>query len=217
MVSLSRGLLARALQPLAMSTSRGRATVETMVVAIVVYAIQLVVLLVGGSIELFALSAPLTERPWTIITSVYSHGGISHLLANLAGLLVFGWIVERKSTRLRFHAFILLTGASAGIAEVLIGAQFGPSPLVVGISGAVFALIGYVFAANPVTESVVGRLELSVRGQVVVFIIVALVITWVTRGERVAIIAHFTGLLLGLLAGRLRLLRASSEVNRSLK
>lgn len=191
-----------------MAHGTGRATIEVLVVVIVVYLLQVFAFAVGLGIELFALTAPLGERPWTIITSVYAHGGPNHLFANLLALLVFGFIVERRSTRWRFHGFVVATGALAGIAEVIVGGLLGPAPLVVGISGAVFALMGYVIASNPVTDSVFARLEVDPRIQLALMIVLAVAITWVTRGERVALVAHFTGFLLGLASGRTHLLRA---------
>ena len=183
-------------------------TVETVGIVLAVFVVQVIALTIGLSIDLFALSMPLEDNPWTIVTAVYAHAGISHLVANLVALIVFGYIVERRSSRWRFHAFIVTTGALAGIAEVIVGSLMGASPLVVGISGAVFALMGYILASNPVTDSAVAWLEVDVRVQLVLMLLIAVAITWITRGERVALVAHFTGFLLGLISGRAHLLRA---------
>lgn len=190
-----------------MAHPTGRATIEVAVAVVIVYALQTAMVVVGLGVELLALSAPLSQYPWTVVTAVYAHGGPSHLLANLAGLILFGFIVERRTSRSRFHAFILLTGAIAGVAEVLVGSVIGASPMVLGISGAVFALMGYVFASNPVSGTVLDWLEVDWRVQLILFLVIALIITILTAGERVALIAHFTGLTLGLLSGRLHLLR----------
>lgn len=192
-----------------MAPRTGQAILEVLLLCILVFLAQVVSLTFGLSgMEFFALSVPLSEYPWTIVVSVYAHGGIDHLIANIIGLLVFGFIVERRSSRARFHAFVLGTGAIAGIAEVLVGSMLGPSPLVLGISGAVFALMGYVLTSNPVAESVFGWLEMDLKVQLVLMVVLALAITWITRGERVALVAHFTGFLLGLIAGRAHLLKA---------
>ena len=184
-----------------------RATAEVGVLVLVVYLLQQLLVLVGIGLEMVALSAPLADRPWTLVLAVYAHATPSHLVANLVALVLFGLIVERRSTRRRFHAFVLATGMLSGIAEVLIGTLVGAAPLVLGLSGATFALMGYVLASNPVTDGVLRGLQADRRVQLVLMVFVAVGITWVTRGERVALIAHFTGVLLGLLAGRARLLR----------
>ena len=190
-------------------------TIETAGVVLAVFVVQMALFTFGAGMELFALSMPFASRPWTLITSIYAHGGVQHLIANIVALLLFGWIVERHSTRFRFHLFILLTGMISGIAEVLVGSMIGPSPLVVGISGAVFALMGYVVASNPVTVTILNRTDIDPKIQFGMMLLIALLITWVTRGERVALIAHFTGFMLGLMAGRLRLLRTSNQAQHS--
>jgi len=160
--------------------------------------------LAGG---LFVLSAPLELRPWTLVTSVYAHAGAGHLLANAVALAVVGPLVERRTTRLRFHAFFAATGGLAGVAEVTLGGVLaGDERAVLGGSGAVFALLGYLLAGNVVTARLLDRVELSPRAQVALFLAVAAAVAVATAGPGVALIAHATGLLLGLLAGRVRLL-----------
>ena len=190
-----------------MSHRTGQATLEVILLVVAVYVLQTLMLVMGMSLDVFTLALPLDQHPWTIVLAVYAHGGPSHLFANIIGLLVFGFIVDRRTARARFHAFILLTGAIAGLAEVLIGSLVGPSPVVLGISGAVFALMGYVFTSNPVTDTVLDWLEVDWRVQLGLFVLIAVAITYLTAGERVALIAHFTGLVLGLIAGRMHLLR----------
>lgn len=184
-----------------------RATIEVAAITLVVFAVQTIATLVGLGIELFALSAPLTHRPWTVVTSVYAHGGVAHLVTNLVAILLFGAIVERRTTRWRFHAFVFGTGAVAGIAQVTVGSLLGPSPLVLGISGAVFALMGYALVSNPVADRLLGSIRMDPKTRIVLVILFAGVVTLASAGERVALIAHFTGFVLGLGAGRGHLLR----------
>ena len=186
----------------------GRATAEIMVIAIAMFVLQVLLGTIGLGIELFALATPLSHQPWTIVTSVYAHGNLDHLIANLIGLLIFGLLVERRSTRYRLHGFVLVTGVLAALAQVLVATLFGVNAYVVGISGAVFALMGYSMTSNPVTESVIGWFELNARTQIVIMIVIAVVITWVTRAEQAALFGHFTGFLLGMVAGRIHVLRA---------
>ena len=199
---------------MAMGWGSSSPTVETVAAVLLVFLVQTVATAVGFGIELFALAAPLDVRPWTLVTSVYAHGNLTHLAMNAVALLVFGLLIERVTTRLRFHAFIIGTGAVAGSAEVLVGATVGSSPLVLGISGAVFALMGYLVAGNPVTDAVVGWLKLDRRLQFLLILLLAGGLTYVTGGENVALVAHFTGFVLGLMAGRLRLLHVGQSSRR---
>ena len=184
-----------------------RATLETLGVALLVGAAQALLGVVGLA-GLFALSTPVAVAPWTLVTSVYAHGSVGHLLANALALLLVGPLVERRTTRARFHAFVVTTGALAGLAQVTIGGLLGPPAAVLGISGAVFALGGYLLAGNVVSETLFDRLRLSPRVQLVLFGLVAVVLTATTAAPGVALIAHATGAFCGLVAGRVGLLDA---------
>lgn len=186
----------------------GRPTVDLLVVFVVVFLVQSLIELVSAPLvaSLFVLSAPLVDQPWAVVTSVYAHGDLSHLLSNAAGLVLFGLLVERVTTRWRFHAFFLTVGALSGTAEIAWQGFAGAGAGVVGASGGVLGLLGYLVAGNTIADRTVGRLELGVREQVVLFGAIAVAITFVTMGPRVAVAGHFVGLVLGLLAGRMRLL-----------
>ena len=182
-----------------------RATLETLAAAALVGIAQGALRLVGLAGTL-ALSTPLSAAPWTVVTSVYAHGSIGHLLANGLALLLVGPLVERRTTRLRFHAFVATTGALAGIAQVTVGGLLGPPAAVLGLSGAVFALGGYLLAGNVVSATLFDRLRLSARAQFALFGLAAVVLTATTAAPGVALIAHATGAFCGLVAGRTGLL-----------
>ncbi|WP_423996172.1 rhomboid family intramembrane serine protease [Halorubrum trapanicum] len=182
-----------------------RATLETLGITLLVGATQALLSLVG-LFGLLALSTPVSVAPWTLVTSVYAHGSVGHLLANAVALLLVGPLVERRTTRLRFHAFVVATGALAGVAQVTVGSLLGPPSAVLGISGAVFALGGYLLAGNVVSATLFDRLRLSPRVQLLLFGLVAVVLTATTAAPGVALIAHATGAFCGLAAGRVGLL-----------
>lgn len=186
----------------------------------VVFLAQLGIELVAGPgrvRSLFALSAPVTLNPWTVVTSVFAHNGVAHLAANAAAFAIVGLLLERETPRWRFYAFFVLTGALSGLAQVWFAAVAGSfvpgvtaSVSVWGASGAVFAMFGYLLTSNRLTDRLVGGVAVSPRVQLLVFAVVAAAITVYTGGARVALVAHFTGLMLGLLAGRLHVLRPRS-------
>lgn len=192
-------------------------TVETLAVIAVVFTLQQFASLVGGLVGLpalgivfFALSPPLSVYPWTLVTSVYAHSGLVHLLSNAVALVLLGLVVEAVTTRTRFHVFFLATGVLAGAVQVVVGGLSGTPTGVLGASGAILALAGYVLAVNPISETILDRLRLRRRAQFGLFALLAVVVTLVTGTAGAALIAHFVGLLVGLLAGRLRLLHADS-------
>jgi membrane associated rhomboid family serine protease len=185
----------------------GRPTLQTLLVMAVVFALQATGSLVGLGTVAFALSLPLDVRPWTLVSATYSHAGVGHLLANAVALVLVGPLVGRRTTPLRFHAFFLTVGALAGVAELLAAAAVGAGVAVVGASGAVFGLVGYALAGNRLARPLFDRLGLGRTATLVVFAGLAVVLTLTTAAPGLALVAHFSGLLLGLLAGRVGLLR----------
>lgn len=160
-----------------------------------------------GLVGLFALAPPVALPPWTLVTSVYAHSGPGHLLSNAAVVLLAGTLVSATTTRLRFHAFFVATGALAGVAHVWTSGLLGVPTGVLGSSGAAFALVGYALAANPASTAVVDALRLPARAVVAVAALVGLVLTVLFSAPGSALVAHFAGAVMGFLAGRLRLLR----------
>jgi membrane associated rhomboid family serine protease len=184
-------------------------TIDTLGVVLVVFLLQLPLSLVGLG-GLFVLAPPLGTAPLTIFTSIYAHASLGHLIANSVVLLVAGLVVERRTTWLRFHLYFVAVGALAGIAQVVLGGLIGPPNAVLGASGAVFGLVGYLLAGNTVSATLRDRIRLSPRVQVVLYAVAALAVTLATGRPGVALIAHFTGLFVGLLAGAVGLLDTGS-------
>ena len=185
----------------------GRPTIDTLLIILVVFAVQQLLAMVAPVLaaSLFVLNQPMAE-PWALVGSVYAHSGPMHLLSNVIGLVLFGLVVERVTTRFRFHLFFLTVGALAGATEVFAQDLVGPTGGVIGASGAVLGLLGYLITGNELADAAVGRLQLDPRQQALVFGVVAVAITFFTVGPNVAVVGHFAGLVMGLIAGRLKLL-----------
>jgi membrane associated rhomboid family serine protease len=193
-----------------------RPSVRLLTLFAVVHVVQwgLAILLGQPSVQgLFSLSRPVLAAPWTLLTSVVAHGSLAHLLSNAVIFLPLAFLLERQTSNRRFYAFFFTTGALAGLAELWTAAIAGsvvpgiPTQVsVIGASGAIFAMLGYLLTSNRLSQRLVSWLPLSGRAQLAFFGTLAAAVTVVTAGQDVALIAHFTGLLMGLLAGRARLL-----------
>ncbi len=182
-------------------------TLDVLVACLFVFLLQSLGTIAIGAAELttlVAVSTPLYEAPWTIITSVYAHAGIWHLLGNAVLIALLGLIVERVTTWVRFQIFFLVTGALAGIVQTLV-----TGGAVLGASGAAFALLGYIITGNRLTDGLLDWLPIPPRWQLVGFVAIAAVIAGSTYAPGVALLGHFTGLFVGLIAGRVHLLRPS--------
>ena len=200
-----------------MRALRRSPTAVTLALVLAVFACQQVAGLLGWR-GLFALSNPLLARPWTLVTSVYAHASVSHLVANALALALGGVLVERLTTRARFHAFFVTVGSLAGVTQVALVGLVGPlvpgmpaRVAVLGASGAVLGLYGYLLGANRLTELLVAGVELAPRVQLVLGVVLAAVVTLLTANPGAALVAHFTGLLVGFLAGRAHLLAPSER------
>lgn len=80
----------------------------------------------------------LTDEPWRLVTTMFLHGGVLHLAANMVGLWFLGSVVERCYGRVAFAALYLLSGLAGGVATMVMD----PSTISVGASGAVFGAFG---------------------------------------------------------------------------
>ena len=151
-----------------------------------------------------ALADPIVDRPWTLLTSVYAHASIGHLLGNALVIATAGTIVAYATTTLRFHAFVIATGAAAGLTQILLGNALGWNVSVLGISGAGFALLGYVVTSNRASAQISKYVPRRVG--IVLAVLFGAGLTILFGGANSAHAAHFAGAMFGLVAGRYRLL-----------
>jgi membrane associated rhomboid family serine protease len=105
--------------------------------------------LVGGSIPWEVVTfrdigpRDIVPPPFTILTSMFLHGGLFHLLGNLLFLWVFAPNVEDVLGRWRFLGFYLTSGIAAAAAQTLLSlAQGDPLMPMVGASGAIAGVMG---------------------------------------------------------------------------
>jgi membrane associated rhomboid family serine protease len=188
-----------------------RATPQIVAVCLVVYAAQVAVVLTAGvdrMAELFALSLPLGDAPWTVVTSVYAHASAWHLLPNVALFSLLGLAVERRTDGTRVHLFVLGSGAIANASQVVVSALvLDVDAHVLGLSGAVFALGGYLLTGNRLSAFILDRFSIPHSLQLIVYVGLAVAVTIATAEPGVAVVGHFAGLLLGLVAGAGNVLR----------
>ena len=86
----------------------------------------------------------------TLITSMFLHGGLLHVLGNMLYLWVFGDNVEGAMGRGRFLAFYFLCGMAAGLAQLALSLH-SPVPQI-GASGAIAGVLGAYFMLFPTSR-----------------------------------------------------------------
>jgi membrane associated rhomboid family serine protease len=87
------------------------------------------------------------EALHTLLTSMFLHGGVFHLLGNMLYLYIFGDNVEDAMGHRRYLIFYLLTGFAASALQIAINpASTLPN---VGASGAIAGVLGAYFVTYP--------------------------------------------------------------------
>jgi membrane associated rhomboid family serine protease len=100
-------------------------------------------------------SIPLQRTPgsvyFTLLTSMFMHGSLMHLLGNMLFLWIFGDNVEDDLSHGRYTAFYLLTGVIASLAHVVSTFVFGNNPFIpsLGASGAISGVMGGYLVLHP--------------------------------------------------------------------
>ncbi|AUV80999.1 rhomboid family intramembrane serine protease [Salinigranum rubrum] len=121
----------------------------------VTFALQLLFQLLGLSPALyrtvFVLSPGNIEYVWTWVTSIFAHGGFTHIAFNSIALYFFGPVVERYLNTRRFTALFFGAGVLAGLAQVgtTLLTEGAAGPGVVGASGAIMGVLGVLTVLNP--------------------------------------------------------------------
>lgn len=90
------------------------------------------------------------ERPYVIITSIFLHGGIEHLLSNILIWLFFGFAVEKELGAAKMLAIFFLGAFAGDLASLPI---YGFNTVSIGASAGIFALIGVGMLVRPVDLS----------------------------------------------------------------
>lgn len=76
-------------------------------------------------------------RPWTIVTYMFLHAGITHILFNMIAFYFFGPRVEARLGSRRFVQLYFVSGVSGALFSFI----FAPASAVVGASAAVFGVM----------------------------------------------------------------------------
>lgn len=87
-----------------------------------------------------------TERPWTLLTSMFVHAGLWHIFANMFTLYFFGRYVRMLVGEGRFLVVYFLGGLLGGVFYLLMAS---PYSIAIGASGAVFAVAGVLTVMRP--------------------------------------------------------------------
>ena len=83
----------------------------------------------------------------TMISSMFLHGGLLHLLGNMLYLWIFGDNIEDRLGRVRYLAFYLICGVVAALAQAL--PDMDSQIPMIGASGAISGVLGAYLVLYP--------------------------------------------------------------------
>lgn len=142
----------------------------------------------------------LVAQPWRLVTPIFIHTGVLHIIFNLFWVYDFGMLIESKESRW-FFLLLVLSGAILGnlLQLLLAGPYFG------GLSGVVYALFGYLWVSAKTNL----RSGYFISTPIIVLLMAWLVIGFTGILGSVANFGHLGGLLAGFLFAYARRLRQS--------
>jgi len=151
----------------------------------------------------------------TLLTSMFMHGGLMHLLGNMLYLWIFGDNVEDDLTHARYAVFYVAIGVIASLAHVTFTFAFGDNPFIpsLGASGAISGVMGGYLLLHPHrrVHVLVFRMATDVPGYVAVGLWFLFQLVGVfgvigmgpQSGGGVAFMAHIGGFVAGVLLVKL--------------
>lgn len=129
---------------------------------------------------------------WQPLSTIFAHGGIAHLGMNMFVLWQFGYLIERSRSSKELIALYLVTGIITSLLSFAYIYYLDNYVNLVGASGAICALLGYVAYYDKAQRSGIITWVLLIS---VAPLIIGLPIAWY---------AHFIGLAVGFLYALIR-------------
>lgn len=96
---------------------------------------------------------------YRLLTSMFLHFGIGHLMNNMLMLGALGWNLELETGKLRFLLIYFISGLGGNVFSLFMNWYYGRSVVSAGASGAVFGLMGALVCAAIRNRGYVGRLN----------------------------------------------------------
>ena len=140
----------------------------------------------GGLREVFQ------GQVWRLITPIFIHFGLIHILFNMLWLFDLGGVIERSQGSPRMGILVGITAVAGNLAQYLwSGPDFG------GMSGVIYGLLGYVWIQSQLNP----RSGLILHQYVVIMMLAWFVLCWLGVIGSVANMAHTMGLIGGVVLG----------------
>jgi membrane associated rhomboid family serine protease len=194
-------------------------TLKALIAANVV--LFLATLILPELINLFGLTPSkvlLRGQIWQLVTYMFLHGNVGHILFNMLALWMFGTELERIWGTRAFLRYYFVVGVAAAISTIFVSATFEFAAqtfyiTTIGASGAIYGLLlayGLTFPNRPIMLYFV--FPIPAKYFVMILGAIALLMAVSDSGGGVAHITHLGGLIAGYLLLRGRSLSPANEV-----
>jgi rhomboid protease GluP len=131
---------------------------------------------------------------WRLVTAMFLHGGLLHILFNMYALYILGDQIERIFGKIRYIVLYFVTGVIASVFSYIIE----PDILSVGASGAIFGLFGALLIFAIIERDKINK---GALGNLVFIIVLNLYIG--ANSSNINNYAHIGGLISGIVLGLL--------------
>lgn len=134
---------------------------------------------------------------WRLVTYLFLHGGIWHVLFNMLALWMFGIELEQMWGTRKFLSFYAITGIGSGVVSLLLG--LWSDPFIIGASGAVLGILTAFAYYFPERQILIFFLfPVPARFAVLIFGFISLILAYQNTGG-IAHLTHLGGIVIALL------------------
>jgi membrane associated rhomboid family serine protease len=136
---------------------------------------------------------------WQLVTYMFLHGGIGHILFNMLTLWMFGMDLERDWGTKRFLRYYFFCGIGAGVCDVAVNLAMGSlNTRTIGSSGAIYGLL-LAFGLFYPDRIVLMSFLFPIKAKYFVMIMgaIAFLSSIGNAGSGVSNVAHLGGMLFG--------------------
>jgi membrane associated rhomboid family serine protease len=148
-------------------------------------------------VNTFGLSPSLfTQQPWTLLTNMFVHVEIWHILGNMLTLFFFGRVIYQLIGAKWFLLIYFVGGIVGNLLYVWLGA---PNSIAFGASGAIYALAGALVVMMPKMKVTLwGIIPMPLWAFVLIFMALWSIPNFIPG---IAWQGHLGGMVVGLIAG----------------
>ena len=155
--------------------------------------------------EWAGLSTIASGQVWRLVTPIFLHFNVLHLLFNCLMLLQLGGPVESLRGTTRYLMLVLALAVFSNLSEYYLHWNINASPPLIfderarfgGLSGVIYGLFGYIWMKSRYDPTTPFR----IRSDTVVILLGWFVLCFLNVIPKVANIAHAAGLVLGMVVG----------------